>query len=71
MKALVLELEELKQEQASYKLQITAVEEAIKSYQDQVDALVAEVAKTEVKINKYCVSLSILMLLCDPLNLRL
>ncbi|XP_009081587.1 PREDICTED: structural maintenance of chromosomes protein 2-like, partial [Acanthisitta chloris] len=40
--ALVLELEELKQEQASCKQQIVAVEEAIKSYQEQVDAMAAE-----------------------------
>lgn len=57
---MILELEELKQEQASYKQQITAAEEAIKSYQNQVDALVAEVAKTEVNVT-----------LCDPLNLTL
>ncbi|NWT96632.1 SMC2 protein, partial [Urocynchramus pylzowi] len=52
VKALVLELEELKQEQASYKQQITAAEEAIKSYQDQVDALVTEVAKTEESVER-------------------
>uniref|UniRef100_A0A8C5TL28 Structural maintenance of chromosomes protein n=1 Tax=Malurus cyaneus samueli TaxID=2593467 RepID=A0A8C5TL28_9PASS len=51
VKALALELEELKQEQASYKQQIAAAEEAIKSYQEQIDAMVAEVAKTEVKAN--------------------
>ncbi|XP_068033476.1 structural maintenance of chromosomes protein 2 [Anomalospiza imberbis] len=52
VKALFLELEELKQEQVSYRQQITAAEGAIKSYQDQVDALVAEVAKTEEFIEK-------------------
>ncbi|RLV97032.1 hypothetical protein DV515_00012184 [Chloebia gouldiae] len=52
VKALLLELEELKQEQASYKQQIRATEEAIKSYQGQVDVLVAEVAKTEESVEK-------------------
>ncbi|KAI1239788.1 hypothetical protein IHE44_0011220 [Lamprotornis superbus] len=52
VKALVLELEELKQEQASYKQQITAAEEAIKSYQDQIDAMVAEVAKTQESVER-------------------
>ncbi|NXM57754.1 SMC2 protein, partial [Illadopsis cleaveri] len=50
VEALVLELEELKQEQVSYKQQITAAEEAIKSYQDQVNAMMAEVAKTEESV---------------------
>ncbi|NXQ52591.1 SMC2 protein, partial [Anthoscopus minutus] len=52
VKALVLELEELKQEQASYKQQITVAEEAIKSYQDQVDAMMAEVANTEESVER-------------------
>ncbi|NXK41687.1 SMC2 protein, partial [Piprites chloris] len=52
VKALVLELEELKQEQASCKQQIAAAEEAIKSYQNQVDVMAAEVAKTEESVEK-------------------
>ncbi|NXK91437.1 SMC2 protein, partial [Formicarius rufipectus] len=52
VEALVLELEELKQEQASCKQQIAATEEAIKSYQEQVDAMAAEVAKTEESVEK-------------------
>ncbi|XP_023800124.1 structural maintenance of chromosomes protein 2 [Cyanistes caeruleus] len=52
VEALVLELEELKQEQASYKQQITAAEEAIKSYQDQVEAMVAEVATAEESVER-------------------
>ncbi|NXI88228.1 SMC2 protein, partial [Rhipidura dahli] len=52
VKALILELEELTQEQASYKQQIAATEEAIKSYQEQVDAMVAEVAKTEESVER-------------------
>ncbi|NWS15035.1 SMC2 protein, partial [Pachyramphus minor] len=52
VKALALELEELKQEQASCKQQIAAAEEAIKSYQEQVDAMAAEVAKTEESVEK-------------------
>ncbi|NWQ69910.1 SMC2 protein, partial [Neopipo cinnamomea] len=52
VKALVLELEELKQEQASCKQQIAAAEKAIKSYQEEVDAMAAEVAKTEESVEK-------------------
>ncbi|NXB53162.1 SMC2 protein, partial [Leucopsar rothschildi] len=52
VKALVLELEELKQEQASYKQQIAAAEEAIKSYRDQIDAMVAEVARTQESVER-------------------
>ncbi|NWV14787.1 SMC2 protein, partial [Ptilonorhynchus violaceus] len=52
VEALVLELEELKKEQASHKKQMTAAEEAIKSYQEQVDAMVAEVAKTEESVER-------------------
>ncbi|NWV32546.1 SMC2 protein, partial [Grantiella picta] len=52
VEASILELEALKQEQASYKQQIAAAEEAIKSYQEQVDAMVAEVAKTEESVER-------------------
>nr|XP_056704036.1 structural maintenance of chromosomes protein 2 [Euleptes europaea] len=50
VEALVLELEELKREQASYKQQIDAVNKAIKSFQEQIEAISVEVAK-----NKECV----------------
>ncbi|NWR36680.1 SMC2 protein, partial [Tachuris rubrigastra] len=52
VKALVLELEELKQEQASCEQQIATAEEAIKSYQEQIDAMAVEVAKTEESVEK-------------------
>ncbi|XP_010129016.1 PREDICTED: structural maintenance of chromosomes protein 2 [Chlamydotis macqueenii] len=52
VKALVLELEELKQEQASYKEQIAAADKAIKSYQEQVNAMAAEVSKTEASVEE-------------------
>ncbi|NXJ56164.1 SMC2 protein, partial [Spizaetus tyrannus] len=52
VEALVLELEELKQEQASYEQQIAAAEKAIKSYQEQVNAMAAEVSKTQKSVEK-------------------
>ncbi|NXE11058.1 SMC2 protein, partial [Lophotis ruficrista] len=52
VKALVLELEELKQEQASYKERIAAAEKAIKSYQEQVNAMAAEVSKTKASVEE-------------------
>ncbi|XP_069736366.1 structural maintenance of chromosomes protein 2 [Phaenicophaeus curvirostris] len=52
VEALVLELEELKQEQASYKQQIEAADKAIKSYQEQVDAVADEVSKTKESVHK-------------------
>lgn len=51
VETLILELEELKQEQASYKQQMEAADKAIKSYQEEVDAMAAEVSKTKVKAN--------------------
>ncbi|XP_053909411.1 structural maintenance of chromosomes protein 2 [Cuculus canorus] len=52
VEALVLELEELKQEQASYKQQIEAADKAIKSYQEQVNALADEVSKTKESVEE-------------------
>ncbi|NWU70394.1 SMC2 protein, partial [Pterocles burchelli] len=52
VEASVLELEELKKEEASYKQQIAAADKAIKSYQEQVDALAAEVSKTKESVEK-------------------
>ncbi|XP_029859166.1 structural maintenance of chromosomes protein 2 isoform X2 [Aquila chrysaetos chrysaetos] len=52
VEALVLELEELKQEQASYEQQIAAAEKAIKSYQEQDNAMAAEVSKTQKSVEK-------------------
>ncbi|XP_052557368.1 structural maintenance of chromosomes protein 2 [Tympanuchus pallidicinctus] len=46
VEALVLEVEQLKQEQASYKQQSEAAQQAIVSFQEQVDALAAEAFKT-------------------------
>ncbi|PKK24939.1 structural maintenance of chromosomes 2 [Columba livia] len=52
VEAIVLELEELKQEQASYEQQIEAAEKVIKSYKEQVNALAAEVSKTKESVKK-------------------
>ncbi|KFQ68940.1 Structural maintenance of chromosomes protein 2, partial [Phaethon lepturus] len=52
VEALILELEELKQEQASSEQQIVAADEAIKSYQEQVNAMAAEVSKTKKSVEK-------------------
>ncbi|XP_010081385.1 PREDICTED: structural maintenance of chromosomes protein 2, partial [Pterocles gutturalis] len=52
VEASVLELEELKKEEASYKQQIAAADKAIKSYQEQVDAMAAEVSKTKESVEK-------------------
>ncbi|NXF41408.1 SMC2 protein, partial [Nyctibius bracteatus] len=52
VEALVLELAELKQEQASYEQQIEAADKAIKSYQEQVNAMAAEVSKTKESVEK-------------------
>ncbi|XP_065717437.1 structural maintenance of chromosomes protein 2 isoform X1 [Patagioenas fasciata] len=52
VEAVVLELEELKQEQASYEQQIEAAEKVIKSYKEQVNALAAEVSKTKESVKK-------------------
>ncbi|XP_062984602.1 structural maintenance of chromosomes protein 2 [Elgaria multicarinata webbii] len=50
VEALVLELEELKREQNSYKQQIEAVNEAIKSFQGQIEVISAEVAKNKESV---------------------
>ncbi|NXA24941.1 SMC2 protein, partial [Ibidorhyncha struthersii] len=52
VQTLVLELEELKQEQASYKQQVEAADKAIKSYQEQVNAVEAEMSKTKESVEK-------------------
>ncbi|NXI35787.1 SMC2 protein, partial [Galbula dea] len=52
VEALVLELEELKQEQTSYEQQIAATDKAIKSYQEQVNAMAAEVSKAKESLEK-------------------
>lgn len=46
----MLELEELKREQTSYKQQIEAVSEAMKSLQEQIGVISAEVAKNKVSL---------------------
>ncbi|NWR74672.1 SMC2 protein, partial [Centropus unirufus] len=52
IEAVVLELEELKQEQASYEQQIEATDKAIKLYQEEVNALADEVSKTKESLEK-------------------
>ncbi|KAK2514929.1 Smc2 [Columba guinea] len=52
VEAIVLELEELKQEQASYEQQIEAAEKVMKSYKEQVNALAAEVSRTKESVKK-------------------
>ncbi|XP_054253606.1 structural maintenance of chromosomes protein 2 [Indicator indicator] len=52
VEALVLELQELKQEQTSYQQQIEAVDKAIKNYEEQVNALTAELSKTKESLEK-------------------
>ncbi|NXN74643.1 SMC2 protein, partial [Himantopus himantopus] len=52
VQTLVLELEELKQEQASYEQQVEAADKAIKSYQEQVNAMEAEMSKTKESVEK-------------------
>lgn len=46
----MLELEVLKQEQATCKQQIDAVNEAIHSFQEQIKAVSAEVEKNKVSL---------------------
>lgn len=48
VEAITLELEELKREHTSYKQQLEAVNEAIKSYESQIEVMAAEVAKNKV-----------------------
>ncbi|MGH0165169.1 UNVERIFIED_CONTAM: hypothetical protein FKN15_048879 [Acipenser sinensis] len=50
--ALVLELEELKREQAAYEQQIEAVDEAMKSIQEHIDSMVSEVSKNKEAVKK-------------------
>ncbi|XP_029470590.1 structural maintenance of chromosomes protein 2 [Rhinatrema bivittatum] len=50
--ALVLELEELKREQATYNQQIDAVDEAMKAYNEQIDSMASEVAKNKESVKK-------------------
>ncbi|NXL66800.1 SMC2 protein, partial [Chordeiles acutipennis] len=52
VEALILELEELKQEQASYEQQIAAVDKAMKSYQEQVNTMAAEASKAKESVEK-------------------
>ncbi|XP_009880428.1 PREDICTED: structural maintenance of chromosomes protein 2 [Charadrius vociferus] len=52
VETLILELEGLKQEQASYKQQMEAADKAIKSYQEQVNAMAAEMSKTKESVEK-------------------
>ncbi|XP_063176180.1 structural maintenance of chromosomes protein 2 isoform X2 [Chroicocephalus ridibundus] len=52
VEALVLEVEELKREQSSYKQQVEAAGKAIKSYQEQVNAVAAEVSQTKKSVEK-------------------
>lgn len=52
VEALVLEHEELKREQVSYKQQLAAADKAIKFYQEQVNAMAAEVSKTKESVEK-------------------
>ncbi|NXF45400.1 SMC2 protein, partial [Oceanites oceanicus] len=52
VEAVVLELEELKQEQVSYKTRLKASDKAIKLYQEEVNAMAAEVSKTKESVEK-------------------
>ncbi|XP_042643504.1 structural maintenance of chromosomes protein 2 [Tyto alba] len=52
VEALILELEELKQEQASHEQQMAAVQEAIQSCHKELTAMAAEVSKTEESVEK-------------------
>ncbi|KAM6109743.1 structural maintenance of chromosomes protein 2 [Phoenicopterus ruber ruber] len=52
VEALVLELEDLKKEQASYQQQIEAADKAIQSYREQVNAMAAEASKTKESVEK-------------------
>ncbi|NXY77081.1 SMC2 protein, partial [Glareola pratincola] len=52
IETLVLEVEELKQEQSSYKQQAEAADKAIKSYQEQINAMAAEVSQTKKSVEK-------------------
>ncbi|ELW56937.1 Structural maintenance of chromosomes protein 2 [Tupaia chinensis] len=47
VEAITLELEELRREHISYKQQLEAVNEAIKSYEGQIEVMAAEVAKNK------------------------
>lgn len=48
---MLLELEELKRDEANFKQQIEAAEKTIKSYQEEVNAMEAEASKSKVKVN--------------------
>ncbi|EOB00725.1 Structural maintenance of chromosomes protein 2, partial [Anas platyrhynchos] len=50
--ALLLELEELKREEANFKQQIEAAEKTIKSYQEKVTATEAEASKSKESVEK-------------------
>ncbi|NXI91178.1 SMC2 protein, partial [Psophia crepitans] len=52
VEALILELEQIKQEQASCKEQIASADKTIKSYQSQIEVLAAEVSKTKESVEK-------------------
>ncbi|XP_014811914.1 PREDICTED: structural maintenance of chromosomes protein 2 [Calidris pugnax] len=52
VETLVLEVEELKKEQAAYKQQVEAADKAIKSYQEQINAMAAEVSETTKSVEK-------------------
>eukprot|EP00063_Salmo_salar_P067432 XP_014042267.1 PREDICTED: structural maintenance of chromosomes protein 2-like isoform X2 [Salmo salar] len=49
--SLVLELEELKREQAGYEQQILAVDEAMKTIQEQIDNMSTTVAENKVPLH--------------------
>lgn len=49
---MALELEELKREQAGYKQQIQAVDEAMKALQEQISAMTTEVAANKVGVRR-------------------
>ncbi|XP_035420403.1 structural maintenance of chromosomes protein 2 [Cygnus atratus] len=52
VEALLLELEELKREEATFKQQIEAAEKTIKSYQEEVNAMEAEASKSKESVEK-------------------
>lgn len=52
VEALVLELNELKREQTTYKTQIEAVDTAIKAYQEQIENMTADVLKNKESVKK-------------------
>lgn len=74
VEAITLELEELKREHASCEQQLEAVNEAIKSYEGQIEMMAAEVAKSKVRFTYHIEEIPNVNLLIkhglDELNFR-